>query len=309
MSEVYEEIVRLLARGERAALATVVRATGSTPGKESAKMLIRADGTSLGSIGGGCTEASIWAIARRVIETEEPVLESFKLTPKAAEEEGLACGGIVEIFVEPIGKPVLYVFGAGHIGQSVVKLAAMAGFVTVVVDDRERFANPTLFPEASRIVVAEFEAAFRELTFNTSSYLVIVTRGHRADQLVLQHAVETPAAYVGLIGSRAKISRIFRQLVDGGTDPARLERVRAPIGLDIGARLPEEIAISIVGQLIAHRRRAYVKDPERVPAYPPVPVPGFSRRGDAAGPAAGEPAAGEPVGSDAVSSEAAGREG
>lgn len=240
-------------------------------------MLIRADGSSVGTIGGGCTEADVWALARRVIETEQPILEKFTLTPKTAEEEGLACGGIVEIFVEPIGSPVVHVFGAGHIGRHVVKLSAMVGLNTVVIDDRERFANAQNIPEADRIVVSEFREAFRDLTITESSYIVIVTRGHRSDQLVLSEAVRTRASYIGLIGSRAKITRIYRQLVEDGVPPERLATIRAPIGLDIGARLPEEIAVSIVAQLIAERRRAWIKRADRLPSYDPIKLPAAAR--------------------------------
>jgi len=269
MIEIYKEIVRLIEQGEKGALATVIAATGSTPGKESAKMLVRADGTTVGTIGGGCTEADVWALAREVIATDRPQKRSFKLTPRAAEEGGLACGGIVEIFVEPIGSPTLFVFGAGHIARSVVPLARTVGLNTVVVDDREQFANSAHFPEPTRLVVCDFSSAFGKLNITENSYLVIVTRGHRYDQLVLGEAIKTRASYVGLIGSRAKILRIFRELTSQGADPARLSQVKAPIGLDLGCRTPEEIAVSIVAQLIAHRRRFYVKgddDAERVPS-------------------------------------------
>lgn len=270
MKEIYQEILRILEEGERAAVATVIGATGSTPGKESAKMLIRADGSSVGSIGGGCTEADVWALARRVIETDQPVRKSFTLTPKDAEEEGLACGGIVEIFIEPIGSPMVYLFGAGHIARSVVRIASMVGLNTTVVDDRERFASRDFFPDASRLVVSSFEDAFEKLTFTENSCIVIVTRGHRHDQYVLSRAVRTQAGFIGLIGSKAKITRIFRSLADEGVSPERLREVRAPIGLDIGCRTPEEIAVSIVAQLIAHRRRAYIKGDgaSRLASYP-----------------------------------------
>jgi xanthine dehydrogenase accessory factor len=266
MIEIYREILRLIERGERGALATVVGATGSTPGKEGSKMLVRADGTILGTIGGGCTEADVWALAREVIATDRPLRRSFKLSPRDAEDGGLACGGVVEVFVEPIGDPVVYVFGAGHIARALVPLAAAAGLNTFVVDDREQFANRSRFPEPTGLLVSEFPAAFRSLTFNPGSYLVIVTRGHRHDQTVLAEAIRTPASYIGLIGSRAKIQRIFRTLISQGADPERLREVKAPIGLDIGARTCEEIAVSIVAQLIAHRRRHYLKgaDPRRL---------------------------------------------
>jgi xanthine dehydrogenase accessory factor len=277
MLEIYKEIVRLIELGEKAALATVISATGSTPGKESARMLVRADGSTLGTIGGGCTEADVWALAREVIATDRPIRRSFKLTPRAAEEDGLACGGIVEIFVEPLGSPTLYVFGAGHIARSLVPLALGVGLNTVVVDDREQFAERSRFPEPTRLVVSDFSSAFQRLQITENSYLVIVTRGHRHDQCVLAEAIKTRASYVGLIGSRAKILRIFRHLAAQGADPARLQQVKAPIGLDIGCRTPEEIAVSIAAELIAHRRRFYVKgnDPRRL-----APADGVSSAGN-----------------------------
>ena len=271
MTDVYSELLRLLAAGGRGALATVIGATGSTPGKEGAKMLIREDGTTVGTIGGGCTEASVWALAREVLETDRPRRERFKLTPKEAGEEGLACGGIVEIFIEPIGNPVVILFGAGHIARAVASLCHMVGFKTTVVDDREQFANREHFPHASELVVSSFETCFEKLAINPSSYLVVVTRGHRYDQLVLSHAVKTAAGFVGLIGSKVKIAHIFQALRQEGVARERLEAVKAPIGLDLGCRTPEEIAVSIVAQLISHRRKSFIKgdDPGRLPEFPP----------------------------------------
>jgi xanthine dehydrogenase accessory factor len=270
MLKVYREIGRLIESGARGALATVIGSTGSTPGKESAKMLIREDGSTVGTIGGGCVEAEVCALARRVIEKEQPLRESFELTPRTAEEEGLACGGTMEVFVEPLGGPVVYTFGAGHIARSVVQLADIVGLNTVVIDDRSQFCDSRFFPSATELIVSEFEKCFEKLKITTNSYIVIVTRGHRYDRLVLSQAIQTPAAYIGMIGSRAKITRIFHALREEGVPPGQLAKVKAPIGLDIGARTPEEIAVSIVAQLIAHRRRAFLKGdhPERLPERP-----------------------------------------
>jgi xanthine dehydrogenase accessory factor len=280
--EVYAEILRLLAEGGRGALATVIGATGSTPGKEGAKMLVREDGSTVGTIGGGCTEASVWALAREVLETDQPRREKFKLTPKEAGEEGLACGGIVEIFIEPIGSPVVILFGAGHIARSVATLCHLVGLKTKVLDDREQFANQAWFPHASEVIVSDFETCFDKVSINPSCYLVIVTRGHRYDQLVLSRAVKTSAGFIGLIGSKVKIGHIFHALVQEGVSRERLAAVRAPIGLDLGCRTPEEIAVSIVAQLIAHRRKSYVKgdDPERLPQYPSIDVEEEASRGE-----------------------------
>ena len=259
MIDLYREMIRLTESGEKAALATVVGSTGSTPGKEGAKMLVRADGSTVGTIGGGCTEADVWALAKEVIATDQPVRKSFKLSPKQAEDGGLACGGIVEVFIEPIGSPTVAIFGAGHIARSLVKLTNLVGFNTIVADDRQGFVARTHFPEPTRLVLSEFVDVFAKLKITESTYIVIVTRGHRHDQQVLSDALRTRAPYVGLIGSKAKIGRIFRTLVAQGADPKRLQAVRAPIGLDIGSRTAEEIAVSIAAELIAFRRRYALK--------------------------------------------------
>ncbi|HZN56574.1 MAG TPA: XdhC/CoxI family protein [Planctomycetota bacterium] len=270
--QLYQEITNLLASGRRGALATVIGSRGSTPGKEGAKMLIRDDGTTVGTIGGGCTEAEVWALARDVMDKDRPLRQSFKLTPGAAAEEGLACGGIVEIFIEPLGSPIVWIFGAGHIGRMLTPLLKLAGFNTRVIDDREQFANRTLFPDAAEVIVTPFETCFEQLAITPSCSIVIVTRGHKYDQLVLSKAVRSRAAFVGLIGSRSKIVRIFRVLRNEGVSEERLRAVKAPIGLDIGARSPEEIAISIAAQLIAHRRRAFIKGDVEERRAEPAPL-------------------------------------
>lgn len=266
MLEIYREIVRMMERGEKGALATVVGCSGSTPGKESAKMLIRADGTSFGTIGGGRTEAEVLALAREVMAAERPIRRSFELNSRAAEEDGLICGGIVEIFIEPIGDPVVLIFGAGHIARSLVRIASIVGLRTIVIDDREEFASRAHFPEPTGILVSDFSSAFQKLSITESTSIVIVTRGHRFDLQVLAEAIRTPASYIGLIGSKSKIQGLFSALISQGADPAKLRSVKAPIGLDIGARTAEEIALSIAAQLVARRRRSSIKgtDPDRL---------------------------------------------
>lgn len=257
--EIYRHILSLLETGGRGVVATVIGATGSTPGKEGAKMLIREDGSTEGTIGGGCTEAEVWALAKGVLATERPLRRSFKLTPKLAAEEGLACGGIVEIFIEPIGRPCVVVFGAGHVARMLVPHLRPVGFHVTVIDDRESFASRESFPDADAIVVSDFQSAFEKVSITSSSYLVIVTRGHRSDQAVLERAIRTPAQYVGLIGSRAKFARLRGILQREGAPREALDSVHCPIGLDIGARSPEEIALSIAAQLVAHRRRGFLR--------------------------------------------------
>jgi xanthine dehydrogenase accessory factor len=257
--DVLEELVRLRRAGQKSALATIVSVKGSIPSYESAKLLIRGDGSMVGTIGGGCVEAEVWAAAREVIESEKPRRMSFNLAGDALFDNGLICGGQLEVFIEPM-LPVqsLYIFGAGHVSLSLSKVASLAGFRTVVVDNREQFANRERFPEADAIHMDEYEEIMPKLEINESSYLAIVTRGHKDDMRVLRWAVTTPARYIGMIGSKRKAIEVFKELEKEGVSAARLEQVHTPIGLEIGAVTPEEIAVSVVAELIAARRGAEV---------------------------------------------------
>ncbi len=255
--DVYEELVRLRAAGRRCALATIVDVRGSIPSYETAKLLIRDDGTILGTVGGGCVEAEVWTAAREAIATGQPKRLSFNLGQDAAYENGLICGGQLDIFVEPVlPQPRAYVFGAGHISKSLSKVASMAGFATVVIDDRDAFANRERFPEADEVFAGPYEEVFPRLAINDSSYIVIVTRGHRDDMLVLRWAVGTPARYVAMIGSKRKVISVVKELEKEGIPREAFERIQAPMGLEIGAVTPEEIAISVVAEMIAVRRDA-----------------------------------------------------
>ncbi len=255
--DVFEEAVRLRNAGRKCALATIVQVNGSIPSYESAKLLVRDDGSMIGTIGGGCVEAEVWNAAREVIETEKPKHLSFNLGQDAAYENGLICGGQLDVFVEPVvPRPQAFIFGAGHISKSLSTIATLAGFATVIVDNREAFANRERFPEAAEIRAGEYEDVFPGLVIRDSSYLIIVTRGHRDDMRVLRLAVETPARYVAMIGSKRKVIGVIRELEKEGLPRSAFERIHAPMGLDIGAVSPEEIAISVVAEMIAVRRGA-----------------------------------------------------
>ena len=255
--DVYEEIVRLRREGRRGALATIVNVRGSIPSFQTAKMLVRDDGTIAGTIGGGCVEAEVWQAAREVMESEKPRTLTFNLNQDPKYDTGLVCGGTLEIFVEPVlPRATLYLFGAGHVAYNLCRVAALAGFDVVVVDDRESFANRERFPEARDIYADDFERVLPQLAVNDSSFLVIVTRGHRDDMRVLRWAVEQPARYVGMIGSQRKFLSVCRELERQGVDRERLERVYSPVGLDLGAVTPEEIAVAIAAEMIAIRRRS-----------------------------------------------------
>jgi xanthine dehydrogenase accessory factor len=259
--DVFEEIVRIRKIGQRAALATIVHTNGSIPSYEASRMLIRDDGSILGTVGGGCVEADVWAAAKEVIQSEQPRKMIFNLNHEAGYDSGLICGGTLEIFVEPIlPQPILYIFGGGHISGALARVAHQAGFSIGIVDDRDTFANAERFPMASEIYTS-YEDAFEKIRPNSATYIVIVTRGHKDDMRVLSWAVETESRgfslrYIGMIGSKRKVASVYKALEMVGVSPGKFERVHAPVGLDIGALTPEEIAVSITAELIAVRRQA-----------------------------------------------------
>ncbi|MGC1619340.1 MAG: XdhC/CoxI family protein [Candidatus Acidiferrum sp.] len=254
--DLFEEIVKMRRAGQRGALATIVHTNGSIPSYESSRMLVRDDGSIAGTIGGGCVEAEVWAAAKEVMYKEAPRKMVFNLNNEAGYDNGLICGGTLEVFVEPIlPQPILYLFGGGHVSMAVAKAASSAGFGIAVIDDRETFANAERFAMAQEIYTS-YEDACEKIHPNAASYLVIVTRGHKEDMRVLSWAVRTPARYVGMIGSKRKVLSVYRALENEGYRPEEFQRVYAPMGLEIGALAPEEIAISIVAELIAVRRNA-----------------------------------------------------
>lgn len=344
--DVFQEALTLISQGEKAALSTIVSSKGSLPMSKKAKMLVRPDGKIIGTVGGGCLEADVWAEARHVMETEAPTLQKFILTEKHAGENGLNCGGNVEIFTEPLlpdraddmlaeiarvrkvrgsavlatlvsggdqvgakllvhpddrtvgslghdlaeacvreevaafeaipesllkvikigsepvvvflesicPEPTLFLFGGGHVSFAIAQIAHSVGFRIVVIDDRPLFANEDRFPMASETLTLEMETAFDHLVIDDLSYVVAVTRGHQHDKPVIEQAINTQAAYIGMIGSRRKIALMWKEFEAKGIPREKLDAVHAPIGLDIGADTPEEIAVSIVSELIQVRR-------------------------------------------------------
>lgn len=379
MQTIFDEIAHLQSAGEAFALATVVARTGSAPMSKWAKMLVRADGSMSGTVGGGCLEAEIWEDARAALASGEARVVKHTLTPEHAGESGLLCGGSVrilveridpdthpevfktardtvasrqrahlitllptgdegtkrllltpdgttvgslgddntnraaiaaadeatgqvpelvtlrppggtacpdpravgtsraaagtrdtrvasdpchtEVFIEPLGPvPEIYVFGGGHVGLATARTGAIAGFRVIVVDDRPMFCNPERFPQADECIVAHFDGVFEQLDIGEDSYLVAVTRGHAHDETVVEQALRTNAGYIGMIGSRYKVRRILKNLGERGATDEQLARIHAPIGLDIGADTPEEIAVSIVAEIIAVMRRGQAEE-------------------------------------------------
>lgn len=252
MGDIYEEILKLKANGECAALATVIFTSGSTPREEGAKMLIREDGSILGTIGGSILEGQVREEAKNIIREGKPKILDFDLTGK--DEKGMICGGVAKVYIEPI-IPIstLYIFGGGHISFPLAKIGKILGFQVVVIDDRKEYANPERFPEADKTIADDYSNVFSPIAINKFSYIVIVTRGHAHDQTVLEWAITTNAEYIGMIGSRNKIRKVYDNLIAKGVKEEDLKRVHAPIGLDIKAETPEEIAVSIMAEIIRVR--------------------------------------------------------
>jgi xanthine dehydrogenase accessory factor len=234
---------------------TIVRALGSTPQRVGAKMLVYADGRTIGTIGGGCYENDAFWKARDALTTGRSALLHYELNDDFAQENGLVCGGQMDVHIDPLTPtPQLYVIGAGHVGFHLARAAEDAGFRVHVVDDREKFANRERFPGAHEIIVSPLAEWLHTADIPSSAFVAVVTRGHQHDLEGMRALAARDLRYLGLIGSRAKVARIFDALAAEGMPGECLARVRAPIGLDIGAVTPAEIAISILAEMIAVRR-------------------------------------------------------
>lgn len=347
MKEVIKEAVTLLEKGEPCVLATVVRTRGSTPQKPGAKLLVRKDGSGMGTLGGGCVEGDIWFAAKEIMRHRGgPEFKDYYLNEDIAARDGLVCGGTMYFFLDPMWEansylpygreilqaydggsvvgmatvvraaepqrmgarlmlredgstqgslgnpeleklalesirkvadlgnndsiltadgtelfiegyttpPTLVIMGGGHIGKATAVVAKTLGFRIYVVDDRPEFANTERFPEAEAVVVADYSQGLDQVPINANTYIIVATRGHREDDYALEAAIGTPATYVGLLGSRRKTLLIYKHLLKKGHSPEVLRRVRSPVGLDIAALTPEEIAISIMSEIIMVRR-------------------------------------------------------
>jgi xanthine dehydrogenase accessory factor len=274
--DIYTEICNLRRQGRRSALATIVNVRGSIPSTAAAKMLVRDDGSILGTIGGGCVENDVCKGAMEVMKDEKPRSFNFDLNQHPDDDTGLVCGGSLQVFVEPvIPSPLLYIFGAGHVGFNIYRVAQIAGFDVVVVDDREAFANRERFPDALDVQSGDMDLMMSQLDPPDSSYIAIVTRGHRHDMRVLRWAIDSKARYIGMIGSGRKVLTVFEQLEKEGIPRESFDRVYAPIGLQLGSVTPEEIAVSVVAELIAVRRNCEGPLPHsrnRIRREKPVPV-------------------------------------
>lgn len=253
----HEEAVRLLRAGRTLAVATVVATQGSTPRSLGARMIVPDAGEGCFSIGGGAFEALVIEDAREALRTGRGFEKEYRFTESGDGSVGMVCGGSVRVLVEVVRPPIpLFIFGGGHVGREVARLGARIDFVVTVVDDRPQYLETHRLPEGTRAVRVEHDFSDGLPEIPRGAYVAVVTRCHRTDLAVLRHVVGRGAAYVGLIGSRRKITRVLACAEEQGTPRGALEEVRGPIGLAIGAETPEEIAISIAAEMIAVRRAA-----------------------------------------------------
>jgi len=249
--KLFEEMALLSRAGTPFVLATVIDHSGSSPRKAGAKMLMRSDGTILGSVGGGRVEAETLQAAMAALVEGTPRTLTFVLT----EEHGFVCGGTMRVYVEPHGRaPQLVMIGAGHIGKATAALAKVCGFRVTVVDERMEHANREAIASADDLLCCPITEAFTRLTLNDNSYVVVATPGHLHDFEAVREALRSPACFIGLVGSRRKRQALLQTLTEEGFTAEDQTRVVTPIGVEIGAETPEEIAVSIVSQLIQKRR-------------------------------------------------------
>ena len=347
MRNVIQEAVKLIESGEPCVLVSVVRTKGSTPQKPGAKLLVKKDGSGIGTLGGGCVEGDIWFAAQEILRHKlGPEFKHYYLNEDIAARDGLVCGGTMYFFIEPLlkdskfirygkeilmaydgGGPVgiativrsdyeehlgrklmlrsdetvvgslgsdtidklamesikkivdlgnnthlitndnteifvegfttpatLIIMGGGHVGKATYNFASDLGFRTYIVDDRADFSNKNRFPRAEATIVSDFSNGLDEIPINTNTYIVIATRGHQQDDIALESAINTEAIYIGLMGSKRKTILIYKRLLNKGYSSEKLRTIHAPIGLDLGAISPEEIAVSIISEIIMVRR-------------------------------------------------------
>ncbi len=251
---IYKAITELQEKNEAGAVCTVVRSRGSTPRHATSKMLVYPDGHIIGTVGGGELENRVIAEAQKAIQDGEPRLLEYSMTDPQRGDPGV-CGGQVEVFVEPIlPKPVLVVVGSGHVGKAVAHLAKWLGFHVVVNDDRPEFCNPQAVPDADEYIPTGMTELPERMEITPWTYLVLTTRGANVDVEGLPALLETSAAYIGVIGSQRRWATARKQLQDKGVAEEKLKRVRSPIGLELNAETPEEIAVSILAEIIMLRQ-------------------------------------------------------
>jgi len=250
---IYRAIAELEEKNEAGALCTVVRSRGSTPRHATSKMLVYTDGHILGTVGGGELESRVIAEAQKAILDGAPRLLEYSMTDPQRGDPGV-CGGQVEVFVEPImPKPVLVAIGSGHVGKAVAHLAKWLGFRVAVNDDRPEFCNLEAVPDGDEFYPVPMVELPSHLKITPWTYLVLTTRGVTIDVPGLPALLDTPAAYIGIIGSRRRWTTTQKMLLEAGLSAEKLRRIRSPMGLELKAETPEEIAVSIMAEIIMLR--------------------------------------------------------
>ena len=255
MSDIFEEIARIKRERLSAALATVVRGGSGVPGKTGFRMLVYPDGKILGTVGGGLLETKVCQEALRCIQEKTSRLLKLELN-QTDHGIGVLCGGEAEVFVEPIlPTPSIFIFGAGHIALPLAQFAKALEFTVVVIDDREEYASRQRFPTADEVKPGDFSIIISSIEFHSDDCAVIITHGHQHDEVVLKQCLskKNKPGYIGMIGSKAKVTTVLSHLKQQGVSEELLANVNAPIGLDIGAKTPAEIAISIMAEIVAHK--------------------------------------------------------
>lgn len=256
--EIYRQIDKMIAGHEKAALVSTSSVRANAPSERQTRMLVKADGSTIGSIGGGNIEAELIKEALTIIEQGIPRRVRLGVTPEEEKVRRMEPGGKLKYFIEPIESiPVLYIFGGGNLSLQIARMGKALGFGIVVIDNQSEFANPQMFPDADTIIAEDYDKAFSGLTPGKSSYIIIATRNHDYDQEVLELAINSDAEYVGMAAcSETKKKRFFSNLMAKGIPEERFDKVHAPIGLDIRAQTMEEMALSILAEIVKfHRSR------------------------------------------------------
>ncbi len=257
--DIYKEIIDKLNAGQSFVLATIIETIGSSPRRIGAKMLVFPDGSISGSIGGGTFEKLVIEDSLQLLNSSSRhLLKHYSFSKKGKDPTGMSCGGQARVFLEASGRPDnLIIFGGGHIARELARLASGSGFTITVVDDRKDILEAYQPPVTTVLTDPDYKTNMPSL--NNNSYIVIVTRSHNCDLPVLERVIGEDFAYIGMIGSKAKIAKVFSTLKKSGFDKKLLDKVHAPIGLDIRAEGPYEIAVSILAELIETKHRAIEK--------------------------------------------------
>ena len=251
----FEQLASAIKSGKSVCLATVIKAEGSTPREAGAKMLVFPDGKTVGTVGGSLLEKQVIDKAVEILKSGgSPSLEKFSLKENSSNKSGMICGGEMQVFIEPISSgSQLFIFGAGHCGLALAKVASQTGFAVHIIDDRPEIASRERYPMAASITVEDYNKISKEIDLPDNAFIAIMTQGHSADAEVLQNLITKKYFYIGLMASKRKREQIFEKLAANGISKELLEKVHSPIGLDIGAETPEEIAISILSEMIKVR--------------------------------------------------------